>query len=161
MGTTKMNLDTPSHQTGGASDGSFLTIDVVDWNGPIVELGFNRPINNEHDADAVVREAHTFMRTRLAPRARKAYFVTCYDDLVVSPKHLERLREGFLGFNAAYSLGDVRYGGAHFAKTFIISAAVRAAERSNIHPDRESALKALRDHIRADRHGGRGQRRRP
>lgn len=31
------------------------------------------------------------------------------------------------------------------------SAAVRTTERSNIHPDRESALSALRDRIRADR----------
>jgi len=69
MGMTERNLGTPSRRTDRPRDRTILTNEVVDWDGPIIE----------------------------------------------------------------------------------ISAAVRTAERSNIHPDRESALRALRDRIRADR----------
>lgn len=125
----------------------FLTLEVVDWNGPIVEIGFERPMRSAVDAAAAVREASSFMRTRVSPRASQAYFVTCYDGLSVTREILADLRERFIDFNSRYSLGDVRYGGSHAARTFVVATAVHSASRSNHYETREEALAALRRRI--------------
>jgi hypothetical protein len=126
----------------------FLTMRVVDWDGPIVEIVFNRRIASEPDVEIVLREAIDFMRKYVVAKAKKAYFVTCYDNLDVSRELLTQLQERFVEFNATFSLGDVRYGGTELAQMFVITTSIRSATRSNIFPGREQALAALRDRIR-------------
>jgi hypothetical protein len=123
---------------------SFLTMQVVDWDGPIVEIGFHRPVETEGDLALLLREANTFMRVHVTPKARKVYFVTCYDGLHFASGVMAKAREGFATFNGKYSLGDVRYGGDTVAKTFIIAQSIEAATRSHIFETREQALAALR-----------------
>jgi hypothetical protein len=122
----------------------FLTMEVVDWSGPIVEIRFNRSVETEVDVAALLREANSFMRVHVTPRARKTYFVTCYDNLHFSSKVLEKAREGFAQFNGRYSLGDVRYGGDTVTKTFIIAQSIKAATSSAIYETRQQAIDAIR-----------------
>ncbi len=123
---------------------SFLTMQVVDWKGPIVEIGFHRPVETNAQVETLLREANSFMRIHVLSRAGQVYFVTCYDNLHFSPDVLERAREGFAKFNDKYSLGDVRYGGDKVTKTFIIAQSIRAATRSAIFETRKQALEAIR-----------------
>ncbi len=125
----------------------FLNLEVVDWNGPIVEIGFEQPITSASDAAAAVREASSFMRTTVLSQAATAYFITCYDGLSVTREVLADLRERFIEFNARYSVGDVRYGGSHAARTFVVATAVHSASRSNHFETRAEALAALRRQI--------------
>jgi hypothetical protein len=129
----------------------FLSLAVVDWNGPIVEITFDKPIETTTDTATAVREASTFMRTRVSPRASKAYFITCYDGLVITRETLNELRERFIEFNQRFSLGDVRYGGSHVARTFVVSTAIQSASRSNHFETRPEALAVLHRQIRAAR----------
>lgn len=122
---------------------SFLTMQVVDWKGPIVEIGFNKPVETEAHVETLLREANTFMRNHVTPRAGQAFFVTCYDNLHFAPNVLEKAREGFARFNDKYSLGDVRYGGDTVAKTFIIAQSIKASTRSAIFATRDEALNAV------------------
>ena len=101
------------------------------------------------DVNTAVREATSFMRTRVSPRASQAYFITCYDGLVITRETLNELRERFIDFNGRYSLGDVRYGGSHVAKTFVVSTAIQSASRSNHFETRPEALAVLHRQIRA------------
>lgn len=125
----------------------FLTMEIVEKRGPIVEISFNRPISDEGDAAEVVKEADRFMRETVPPLAGKAYFVTCYDNLSISREVLKILQERFIGFNKTYSLGDTRYGGGLVARSFIISTAVKSHSESRIFNTREEALSALINQI--------------
>lgn len=127
----------------------FLSLEVVDWSGPIVEIRFDKPIETMTDVGAAVREASLFMRTKVQPRADTAYFITCYDDLSITRETLNELREQFIGFNERFSVGDVRYGGGHVARTFVVSTSIQSASRSNHYETRNEALSALRRQIRA------------
>jgi hypothetical protein len=122
----------------------FLTMEVVDWTGPIVEIRFNQPVERNEQVDTLLREANSFMKIHVKPRAQKAFFVTCYDNLHFSPEVLERARAGFAEFNANYSLGDVRYGGDAVTKTFIIAQSIKAATSSAIFQTRRQAIDAIR-----------------
>lgn len=132
----------------------FLTLEVADWTGPIVEISFDRPIDSTADAAAAVREASLFMRTLVAPRSTTAYFITCYDGLSVTRDPLSELQQRFIKFNEKFSVGDVRYGGSHFAKTFVVATSIQSASRSNHHESRAEALAALREKIRIAVDGG-------
>ncbi|MCP4895660.1 MAG: hypothetical protein GY906_01695 [bacterium] len=123
---------------------SFLTMQVVDWKGPIVEIRFHRPVETTAQVDTLLREANSFMRVEVSPSARQVYFVTCYDNLHFSPDVLEHAREGFARFNDRYSLGDVRYGGNAVTKTFIIAQSIKSATRSAIFETRGQAIQAIR-----------------
>jgi hypothetical protein len=127
----------------------YLSLEVVDWTGPIVEIRFDKPIESATDAATAVREASSFMRTRVRPRASQAYFITCYDGLAITRETLNELREQFIDFNKRFSLGDVRYGGGHVAKTFVVSTAIQSASRSNHFETRAEALAVLHTQIRA------------
>jgi hypothetical protein len=122
----------------------FLTMEVVDWAGPIVEIRFNLPVETDHDVEMLLVEANSFMRIHVVPRAYKAYFVTCYDNLRFSREALIRAREGFAGFNERFSLGDVRYGGDAATRTFIIAQSIETATSSAIFETRKQALDAIR-----------------
>ena len=126
----------------------FLTLEVVDWTGPIVEITFDRAIDSIADAGAAVREASLFMRTLVAPRSSSAFFITCYDGLSVTREPLSELQQRFIEFNEKFSVGDVRYGGSHFAKTFVVATSIQSASRSNHFESRADALVALREKIR-------------
>lgn len=128
----------------------FLELEVVDWEGPIVEIRFLKTIESENDVVAAVAEASSFMRESVLPKADGAYFITCYDGLAMSPVTLSALRERFIGFNERYSRGDVRYGGGAPAKTFVVSAAIQSRSRSNHFESRAEALTALRNQICTD-----------
>lgn len=126
----------------------FLTLQVVDWDGPVVEIGFDRPIESKADAGAAVREASLFMRTQVAPRSPTAFFITCYDGLTVGREPLAELQQRFIEFNEKFSVGDVRYGGSTFARTFVTATSIQSASRSNHYQSRDEALSALREKIR-------------
>ena len=127
----------------------FLTLEVVDWNGPIVEIRFDKTIEATADVSAAVREASLFMRTKVQPRSKSAFFITCYDDLSITRETLNELREQFIVFNERFSEGDVRYGGGHVARTFVVSTSIQSASRSNHYEKRNEALAALRRQMRA------------
>ena len=129
----------------------FLKLEVVSWNGPVVEIHFERPIESVGDVEAAVREATTFMRSRVSPRAGAAFFVTCYDGLTITRDNLKQLREKFIDFNSHYSRGDVRYGGGHVARTFVVSTAIDSGSRSNHFETRPEALAAVNQLIREAR----------
>ncbi len=126
----------------------FLSLEVVDWAGPIVEIRFCGAIESNSDVSAAVREASLFMRTKVLPRSNTAFFITCYDGLSITRETLNELREQFIGFNARFSAGDVRYGGGHVARTFVVSASIQSASRSNHFESRNEALAAVRRQIR-------------
>jgi hypothetical protein len=124
---------------------SHLTMQVVDWQGPIVEISFNRPILTEDDVRKVLDQAKSFMQLHLAGTGHdRVYFITCYDGFSVARAVAMSLQEGFLEFNRRYSQGDVRYGGSAAAKTIVISTAIKSTSRSEIYTSREEALSRLR-----------------
>ena len=125
-------------------DFSFLSLNVTDWTGPIVEIRFARPVQTAHDVQTVIREATTFMQSVVRPRARRAYFMTCYDGLSVGHDVLSELRERFVEFNKRFSLGDVRYGGKAFAKTLVVATSLLSSTPSNHFATRQEALASLR-----------------
>jgi len=123
----------------------YLTMEVADWEGPIVEIWFTREIKTVEDTERVLQEATLFMRRFVTPNAPKAYFLTCYDGLSSVPNDLiAELQDKFVSFNERFSLGDVRYGGAVFAKTLVIATAIRSGAPSALHDSREQALTKLR-----------------
>jgi hypothetical protein len=126
-----------------------ITMEVVDWDGPIIEIRFQQPITSTAAADELVRQARSFVEAHIARRGDgKAYFVTCYEGFSVSRESAQRLQDGFVDFNAQYSKGDVRYGGSLVAQTLIISTAIRSESRSELYATREEALDHLREQIR-------------
>ena len=126
-----------------------VTMQVVDWEGPIVEIVFHRPIATSDDVTELLRETRGFMDQHVRPSgAQKAYFVTCYDGFRVAKEQVHPLQEAFLEFNQQYSKGDVRYGGSVVAQSLVISTAIRSLSASEIHPTREEALESLRERIR-------------
>jgi hypothetical protein len=135
-----------------AREMELVTMQVVDWEGPIVEILFRRPLATRADLDELLRETSSFMEEVVIPAGRpQAYFLTCYDRFSV-PRELARaLQEVFLDFNRRYSKGDVRYGGTLVAKTLVISTAIRSESASELHATREEALAALRSSHRAAR----------
>ncbi len=128
---------------------SLVTIQVVDWEGPIVEIVFHRPIATPDDVAELLRVARGFMDEHVLPSgAQRAYFVTCYDRFAVAKEQAHPLQEAFLEFNRQYSKGDVRYGGSLVAQSLVISTAIRSESASELHPTRERALESLRERIR-------------
>ena len=125
---------------------SLTTMQVADWNGPIVEVLFHHPITSAADVDCLLRETRAFMDTHIAPRGSpKAYFLTCYDGFTASRENLRHLQDAFLAFNREYSRGDARYGGSVVAQTLVISTAIRADARAEIYATRAEALAHLRE----------------
>jgi hypothetical protein len=132
---------------------SHLTMQVVDWQGPIVEISFNRPILTADDVHTVLEQAHSFMQLHLVGSGHdRVYFITCYDGFSVAREVTMLLQEGFLEFNRSYSQGDVRYGGSPAAKTIVISTAIKSTSRSEIYASREEALCRLRARQADGRH---------
>lgn len=128
---------------------NLISMEVVDWKGPIVEIRFRHPITSADDVDELVSEARSFMEAHVARRGDgKAYFVTCYEGFSVSRSAAQRLQDRFVEFNQKYSKGDVRYGGQLVAQTLIISTAIRSEAPSEIYPTRAEALEHLRQRIR-------------
>lgn len=127
---------------------SHITMEVVDWKGPIVETSFHRPIDTTDDAEAVIREAIEFMEQWIRPRFGGAFFLTCYDGLKISREVAIHLQNRFLEFNRAYSKGDARYAFNTAAKAFVIATAIKASEKPNFYTGRTEALIALRALIR-------------
>jgi hypothetical protein len=129
---------------------SHLTMQVVDWQGPVVEILFNRPISSKQDVALVLDQACRFMDRHFSGSDQeKVYFVTCYDGFSVNRETALALQESFIDFNRRYSRGDVRYGGSASAKTIIISTAIKSTSQSDICSNREEAL----DRIRAKMNG--------
>ncbi len=129
-------------------DMAFVTMQVVEWDGPIVEIVFRRALATTADVEQLLEEARMFMDTYLpAARRDKAYFITCYDHFSVSRDQAHRLQEAFLDFNRVYSRGDVRYGGTLVAQTLVISTSIKSESASEIHPTRDQALERLRARI--------------
>jgi hypothetical protein len=127
---------------------SHLTMQVVDWQGPVVEILFNRPISSQQDVQLVLDQACRFMdRYFSGTDHEKVYFVTCYDGFSVNHETALALQESFIDFNRRYSHGDVRYGGSASAKTIIISTAIKSTSQSDICSDREQALGRIRARI--------------
>jgi hypothetical protein len=128
---------------------SHLTMQVLDWQGPVVEIQFNRPIVSRHDVELVVEQASRFMDRHFSSGSgeEKVYFVTCYDGFSVNREAALALQESFIDFNRRYSLGDVRYGGSASAKTIIISTAIKSTSQSDICTGREQALERIRNRI--------------
>ncbi len=138
-------------QNAPSDPGRLVTIQVVDWKGPIVEVVFHRPIRSLEDVRELVDEADEFMRRHVLPTgARKAYFLTCYDHFAVAKDLAHPLQEAFLRFNEQYSLGDARYGGTLVAQSLVISTAIRSESPSELHATREDALGRLRKRIRGE-----------
>jgi hypothetical protein len=132
-------------------DMGLVTMQVVDWDGPIVEILFRQPILTEHDVEELLREARSFMDQRVVPAgATHVYFLTCYDGFSVSRQQARRLQDAFVGFNAAYSKGDARYGGSLVAQTLVIATAVRSESASEMHATRDEALQRLRARMLRD-----------
>jgi len=126
-----------------------VRLEIVDWDGPIVEIHFVRPLVSVEDVDRLVAEAEAFVKAHIAPwEDGKAYFLTCYDNFSVPKQLAQRLQDLFVGFNRRYSKGDVRYGGTLVAKTLVISTAIRSESASEIYATREEALDHLRKRIR-------------
>ncbi len=122
-----------------------VTMRVVDWAGPIVEILFQRPLAVAADVAELLRETRSFMEDVLVAAGQpKAYFVTCYDHFAVPRELAHALQEAFLEFNRQYSKGDVRYGGSLVAKTLVISTAIRSESSSEIYATRDEALASLR-----------------
>ncbi len=129
-----------------------MTIQVVDWEGPIVEILFQRPIASAEDVAELLREARAFVDERLVPAGKgKAYFVTCYDGFTVARERAVELQQAFVEFNRLYSKGDVRYGGALVAKTLVIATAIQSESSSEHYDTREEALASLRARVKAGR----------
>ncbi len=127
---------------------TFATVQVVDWTGPIVETVFHRSIETQSDVDTLWSEATEFMTTVVAPRAEKAFFLTCYDGFRVARDLLGVFQDGLVAFNERFSKGDARYGGSDVARMILISTSIRSARSSNLHGQREEALASLRKEIR-------------
>jgi hypothetical protein len=126
----------------------FLSFQVVDDEGPIVEKRFRRPVLTMEDVETLVSEASAYMENVVRPWANKAWFLTCYDELDVASELLDRLQERIVEFNQEYSHGDVRYGGKAFAKVFVIATSIRsAAAGANHFASREDALEVLRKRV--------------
>jgi hypothetical protein len=122
-----------------------VTMQVVDWEGPLVEILFRRPLATADDVTELLRETRSFMEETLVAAGRpKAYFVTCYDNFSMPRELAHVLQETFLDFNRQYSKGDVRYGGTLMAKTLVISTAIRSDSSSEIHATRDEAIASLR-----------------
>ncbi len=129
-----------------------VTMQVVDWQGPIVEILFQRPVTTAADVGELLREARSFMEEAVvAAGEAQAYFVTCYDRFSVPRELAHALQEAFLEFNRQYSKGDVRYGGTLVAKTLVISTAIRSESSSEIYATRDEAIASLRARHRAVR----------
>jgi hypothetical protein len=128
---------------------SHLTMQVVDWQGPVVEIQFNQPISSQQDVEAVFDQARRFMARHFPPEPdqEKVYFVTCYDGFSVTHETALAMQESFIDFNRRYSRGDVRYGGSASAKTIIISTAIKSTSQSEICTGREQALERIRARI--------------
>jgi hypothetical protein len=123
---------------------NFLTMKVIDRNGPIVEIGFVRRIESPQDVDRLLAEAESFMEAEVRPFSERTYFVTCYDRLSVAAELVRELRDRFSGFNKKYSKANVRYGGSTFAKTFVIATSIKDRDNVALYPDRDSAVAAIR-----------------
>ena len=129
-----------------------VTMQVVEWDGPIVEILFHSPIATAGDVARLLREARTFMDETVVKTGRsKAFFLTCYDGFSVAREHAGELQQAFLEFNKQYSKGDVRYGGTIVARTLVIATAIRSESSSEHYGTREEALLSLRQRIRAGR----------
>jgi hypothetical protein len=127
---------------------SLMTIRLIDWTGPIVEVQFHRGFSSVADVEDLMSTARSFMEEHLpAADAHRAYFLTCYDHFAVSHDLAHSLQEAFLEFNRLYSKGDARYGGTVVAQTLIISTAIRAQTPSEICATRDEALQHLRARI--------------
>lgn len=126
---------------------NFLTMKVIDRNGPIVEIDFNRRIESPEDIDVLLAEAESFMESVVRPISERTYFVTCYNRLSVAADLILELRDRFSGFNNKYSKANVRYGGSTFARTFVIATSIKGKEDVALYPDRESAVAAIRELI--------------
>jgi len=124
---------------------SFLTMKVIDRNGPIVEIDFHRKIESPEDMDVLLAEAESFMEAVVRPFSERTYFVTCYDRLSVAVELIPKLRDRFSGFNKKYSKANVRYGGSTFAKTFVIATSIKDKDDVALYPDRERAIAAIRE----------------
>jgi hypothetical protein len=126
-----------------------VTMQVVDWEGPIVEILFHRPVASSEDVSELLRETRSFMEEKVVKAGlKKAYFLTCYEGFSVTREHANELQQAFLAFNGQYSQGDVRYGGTILAKTLVISTAIRSESSSEHYDTREKALESLRARIR-------------
>jgi hypothetical protein len=122
-----------------------VTLEVVEREGPIVEIVFHRPIASPEDVDELLREASDFMVRQVLPSgARKAYFLTCYDGFAVAKDLARSLQDAFLRFNEQYSLGDARYGGAVVAQSLVIATAIRSESASELYSTRKGALRSLK-----------------
>ncbi len=127
---------------------SLVTMQVVEWEGPIVEVLFHKAIAEARDVDELVRQARSFMDLHVAPAGpKRAYFLTCYDGFSVVREQAARLQEAFIEFNGQYSKGDVRYGGSLLAKTLVITTAIRSKSASELHVTRDEALAVLRGRV--------------
>jgi hypothetical protein len=145
--------DKPMPDTRGfpREETALVTIQVVDWAGPIVEVLFHRGIARAADIEELMRTARSFLEDHVVAAGEpKAYFLTCYDHFSVSHDLAHPLQEAFLEFNRLYSKGDARYGGTVVAQTLIISTAIRAEKPSEICATRDEALQHLRARIRAE-----------
>ncbi len=132
-------------------DSELVTLRVVDWDGPIVEILFHRAVASGADVSELLRSARFFMEEHVVSAgAPKAYFVTCYDRFSVSRDLAAPLQEAFLDFNRTYSKGDARYGGTLVAQTLVISTSIRAEKPSEIYATRQEALEHLRERVRAE-----------
>jgi hypothetical protein len=132
-------------------DMGLVTMQVVDWDGPIVEIIFQRPILTERHVEELLWDARSFMEQHVVSAgAARAYFLTCYDGFSVSRDQAHRLQDAFVSFNAVYSRGDARYGGSLVAQTLVIATAVRSESASEMHATRDAALVRLRARILSD-----------
>ncbi len=108
-----------------------VTMQVVDWEGPIVEIQFRRPIATSQDVADLARQARAFVEDNVVRAGRsKAYFLTCYEGFAVARECAAELQQAFLAFNGQYSKRDVRYGGTIVAKSIVISTAIRSESSS-------------------------------
>ncbi len=132
---------------------SLVTMQVVDWEGPIVEILFHKPIAEARDVDELLRQARSFMDQHVARAGQRAYFLTCYDGFSVTREQAGRVQEAFIEFNGTYSRGDVRYGGSLLAKTLVITTAIRSKSASELHVTRDEALEVLRARVSEEARG--------
>lgn len=121
----------------------YLTMQIVDNRGPIVEVKFVRNIETEADVKALVEEASEWVKATFGPTG-KAYFLNCYDNLSIPLKLVDALKNGFFTFNKNHSKSDVRYGGGVSTKAFWISTAIKEGVSSNFYNTREEGLEVLR-----------------
>jgi len=121
-----------------------LTMEVLDWEGPIVEIRFNGRVSTQEDVRQLAVEANAFVEACVLSRAERAYFVTCYDGLSAPSDILVELQDAFVDFNQRFSLGDVRYGGGDLAQTVAITTAIRSGHPSKVHSSRKEAVAFLR-----------------